>query len=93
MGRASKLVVERRLIMRVSDELTKREWEVLTFVAKGLRNAEIAQTLSISEATVETHLHHVFDKLCVSTRTEAAVHVWLRDAPRQEIQERLDDNG
>lgn len=56
-------------------ELTKQERVVLTFVAKGWRNARIASELYISPRTVETHLYHIFDKLGVSTRTEAALYV------------------
>jgi DNA-binding NarL/FixJ family response regulator len=54
------------------DSLTNREHEVLNEVAKGKRNREIAEDLGISEATVENHIHHVFEKLGVSNRTQAA---------------------
>ena len=52
--------------------LTSRELEVLEHVAKGQSNKEIALALFLSQATVKTHLVHVFSKLEVSTRTEAA---------------------
>lgn len=58
--------------------LTGREREVLAQVAKGLRNWQVAQSLCISEATVENHLHRIFVKLEVKTRTEA-VMVALRN--------------
>jgi DNA-binding NarL/FixJ family response regulator len=51
--------------------LTRRERDVLERVAKGSTNAEIAKALRISEATVKTHLLHVFEKLGVSDRTAA----------------------
>ncbi|MCC7125601.1 MAG: helix-turn-helix transcriptional regulator [Acidobacteria bacterium] len=51
--------------------LTPREHEVLTLVADGLHNREIAQRLGVSEHTVKFHLGAVFGKLGVSTRTEA----------------------
>lgn len=51
--------------------LTPREQEVLTLVADGLHNREIAQRLGVSEHTVKFHLGAVFGKLGVSTRTEA----------------------
>jgi len=54
--------------------LTDRELEVLKLAAQGLTNYDIAQRLYISVRTVEAHLTHVYDKLGVSSRTEAAVH-------------------
>ena len=53
-------------------ELTAREREILQAVADGATNREIAETLWISPHTVRTHLQHVFEKLDVRTRTEAA---------------------
>jgi DNA-binding NarL/FixJ family response regulator len=57
--------------VRGVDQLTAREVEVLSLVARGLSNGEIAQELFIGEATVKSHLLHVFDKLGVSDRTAA----------------------
>ena len=54
-----------------SDRLTAREHEVLDLVAEGLTNREVAMRLSISPATVRTHLEHVYEKLTVRTRTAA----------------------
>jgi DNA-binding NarL/FixJ family response regulator len=51
--------------------LSPRETEVLTLVAAGQSNPSIAATLFLSEATVKTHLLHVFEKLEVSDRTRA----------------------
>ncbi|MFC4717919.1 response regulator transcription factor [Glutamicibacter sp. BW77] len=51
--------------------LTSREAEVLKHLATGLSNREIARTLFVSEATVKTHLVHIFDKLQAPTRTAA----------------------
>lgn len=53
--------------------LTKREREVMALVAKGQRNRQIAERLTITEGTVEVHLHNIFQKLDCSTRTEAAL--------------------
>ncbi|MGA9532083.1 MAG: response regulator transcription factor, partial [Anaerolineales bacterium] len=55
------------------EALTKREKQVLRCVVDGKTNAEIGQDLGISEKTVEKHLEHVFSKLDVSSRVEAAV--------------------
>ncbi len=54
-------------------ELTQQERTVLALVAKGWRNAAVARELVISTRTVETHLYHIFDKLQVSSRTEATL--------------------
>jgi DNA-binding CsgD family transcriptional regulator len=53
--------------------LTRREREVLAFVAGGKANADIAAILGISARTVQKHLEHIFAKLGVETRTAAAV--------------------
>lgn len=50
---------------------TERELEVLTLVARGLTNRAIGRELALSEATVKTHLVHVFTKLGVADRTAA----------------------
>ncbi len=58
------------------EELTEQEARVLRLVAQGLNNQAIAQTLHISLNTVKTHLKHIFAKLGVSDRTQAAVWAW-----------------
>lgn len=66
--------VAARLLRRVRNpgtELTPRELEVLAEVARGRSNAEIGARLFVGEATVKTHLLHVFAKLGVSDRTAA----------------------
>ena len=52
-------------------ELSGREREVLQLVAEGLSNRSIARRLVVSEATVKTHLNHLFGKLEVDSRTAA----------------------
>ena len=66
-------------------ELTSRELEVLSLVAKGRTNSEIGQALYIGEATVKSHLLHAFAKLGVDDRTAAvttAIARGLLPAPR-----------
>jgi DNA-binding NarL/FixJ family response regulator len=53
------------------DELTPREAEVLALIARGMSNGEIAATLVVSEATVKTHINHVFSKIGARDRAEA----------------------
>jgi DNA-binding CsgD family transcriptional regulator len=55
--------------------LTRREAEILHLVAQGLTNKEIAATLHLSPLTIRTHLEHVYEKLGVGNRTEAAARV------------------
>ncbi|HUA36189.1 MAG TPA: response regulator transcription factor [Candidatus Binataceae bacterium] len=50
--------------------LTIRESEIVRFVAMGMRNAEVAEALSVSENTVKTHLTNVFQKLGIRDRME-----------------------
>ena len=66
--------VAARLADRVSSpSLTSREIAVLELVAKGMSNKEIGTALQLSEDTVKTHLRHVYGKLGVGDRTEAAL--------------------
>lgn len=66
------LVANWRSPMR--EELTAREREVVRLVALGLRNAEVAKELFISEVTVKTHLNNVFQKLGLRDRVELALY-------------------
>jgi DNA-binding NarL/FixJ family response regulator len=73
----TKRLVER--MHRVSpDALTSREIDVLREVANGNTNAEIANRLHISEATVKTHLIHIYEKLAVSDRAAAVSRAYER---------------
>ncbi|SEM43722.1 response regulator transcription factor [Streptacidiphilus jiangxiensis] len=53
--------------------LTPREREVLTLVGRGLSNAELAEALTLSEATVKTHVARIFAKLDLRDRAQAVV--------------------
>ena len=55
------------------EPLSKREVEVLRYLAGALTNKDIAQTLFLSVRTVEAHLRNIYGKLGVDTRTEAAI--------------------
>ncbi len=55
------------------EALTDREVEVLQFLAQGLTNKDIAQTLFLSVRTVEAHLRNIYGKLNVRSRTEAVL--------------------
>lgn len=60
-------------VRRPAIVLSPREREVLRLVAEGLSNPEIGRRLYVGEATVKTHLMHVFEKLEVSDRTRAVI--------------------
>ena len=53
------------------DKLSSREMEVLCLIAKGYRNKEVARKLFLSISTVKSHIHHIYEKLHVSSRIEA----------------------
>lgn len=57
----------------VQKPLSDREMEILKLAARGLRSDDIASELYLSLRTVQGHLNHIFDKLSVSSRTEAVV--------------------
>ena len=66
------------------DGLTPREAEVLALIAEGLTNAEIADRLVVSAATVKTHVNHIFAKANVRDRAQAVVYAYangLADPP------------
>lgn len=58
--------------------LTRRETQVLELVARGYTNRRIALALGVTEHTVKFHLSHIFEKLAVSNRTEAAAYMHER---------------
>lgn len=72
---------------QLQQELSEREMEVLRLATRGFSNKDIAEELSLSARTVQGHLGHIFNKLNVSSRTEAVVcalkkgWVTLKDLP------------
>jgi DNA-binding NarL/FixJ family response regulator len=62
-----------------SDALSQRELDVLRLVANGATNREVARRLFISEATVKTHLLHLYEKLGVRDRASAVAVAYRRE--------------
>lgn len=60
--------------MVMTEDLTEREQEVLCYLARGLSNQEIADTLVVSTATVNTHVSKILSKLNLTSRTQAALY-------------------
>jgi DNA-binding NarL/FixJ family response regulator len=56
------------------EQLTSRELDVLRLLALGQSNAEIGRTLRITEHTAKVHVSHILAKLCMSSRTQAALY-------------------
>ena len=65
--------------MKPISQLTEQERAVLALLASGQRNARIAAELCISIRTVHNHVYHIFQKLGVSSRIEAALYALHND--------------
>jgi DNA-binding NarL/FixJ family response regulator len=55
------------------EQLTNRELEILVLISRGLSNQEIGEELYISTKTVKTHLYHIYKKIDVANRVQAAL--------------------
>ncbi|MCQ1530001.1 response regulator [Lutispora saccharofermentans] len=58
------------------NDLTRREYEVLSLIADGMNNKDIADKLFISEKTVKNHVSSIFRKINVNDRTKAAIYAY-----------------
>lgn len=66
-------VVNGSLAIQPSDILSPQEQKILKLIVQGFGNKEIASTVNVSRNTVKAHLQHIFEKLHVDNRTQAAV--------------------
>jgi DNA-binding NarL/FixJ family response regulator len=65
-------------------ELSEREMEVLTLIARGYTNQQIAEELVISIGTAKGHVSNILSKLQLADRTQAAVYAWQEGIVRRE---------
>lgn len=64
----------RRSVLTGVDALTASERSVAHLASEGRTNREIAQDLFVTVNTIESHMHHVFQKLAITSRAELAAH-------------------
>jgi len=83
--------VTRRAVLPAG--LTRREADVLVLLARGRSNPQIATALSISRKTVSSHLEHIYTKLGVTTRTEAALFAMQHGLVDPMVDERPNGKG
>jgi DNA-binding NarL/FixJ family response regulator len=72
-AKVARTLLSRQTERATETQLSDREREVLTLVANGLANKQIARNLGISERTVKSHLTSVFQRIGVTDRTQAAL--------------------
>jgi len=90
-GAIERLLAGRGANIRLAGCLSPREWEVLTLLAKGHSDKEVAASLCISAETARSHVKSIYKKLQVRTRRAAAVyyfnHIRSRSARSDEVPE------
>lgn len=68
--------------------LTDREQQILHLIGQGFTNKQISRLLSISESTAENHIHHIYTKLRISNRAQAAAQaIQMITAQQDQIME------
>lgn len=71
VGRAmEKMLRQEKAFTRIRDALTQRELEVLRLLTAGLSNAAIAENLGVSEGTIKSHVHSIYDKVGIRGRVQ-----------------------
>ena len=70
------------LRIKNENEMTQREYEVITLIAEGMNNKDIAEKLFISEKTVKNHVSNIFRKINVCDRTQAAIYAYKHNIKR-----------
>ena len=88
-GRLLSLVAEHAVVRRTpalsgAMRMTTREVEIMSLIADGLSNKEIAQQLDIATYTVKSHVHNILEKLALHTRLEIAAHAHRSGSRRNE---------
>ncbi|MBN1464758.1 response regulator transcription factor [candidate division KSB1 bacterium] len=81
--RIAELASEKMPKLQNSVKLTVRELEIITLIAEGLPNKEIAQRLFIETQTVKNHVHNILDKLQLQNRLEAVRYARERNLLKQ----------
>src|SRR6478672_10142054 len=76
-----------------TSQISEREREILSLVAMGATNQQIAQQLHISINTVKVHLRNIFEKIGVASRTEATVYAIRQGLVQLDSQPNLGDNA
>ncbi len=71
--RVASLLLPKRQVTSLADQLSDREREVLLLTSKGLANKQIGRSLGIAERTVKAHLGNILRRIGVSDRTSAAM--------------------
>ena len=72
-------IVKKEKIDPKIENLTEKELEILTLIAKGYKNKQIADTIYITEGTVKVHINNMLRKLGVSDRTQALIKAMEND--------------